>query len=306
MENKLKYEEGLVSVVIPTYHRAETLERAIESVLSQSYKKIECIVVNDNEPNDKYSHLLYEKLKTYIENKKIIFLEQSHHKNGAAARNYGMQHSNGEYVAFLDDDDWWKRRKIEKQVDFISRQGNECGAVSTICEFYKNDQLIRRSLPYMDGKIYKEILGREVDVTTCSVLIRRACLDKTGYFDENLKRHQEVQLLSFLAWRYEIKLIPEYLTCISIEDARNRPKAEELEKVKRDFLESVEPIMKNLSLSERKSIISLHWLEIVYRKISERKYKSAFFDVIKILESPKAVGKSIKRIWRRMKESRLA
>ena len=96
MENKLKYEEGLVSVVIPTYHRAETLERAIESVLSQSYKKIECIVVNDNEPNDKYSHLLYEKLKTYIENKKIIFLEQSHHKNGAAARNYGMQHSNGE------------------------------------------------------------------------------------------------------------------------------------------------------------------------------------------------------------------
>ena len=269
MENKLKYEEGLVSVVIPTYHRAETLERAIESVLSQSYKKIECIVVNDNEPNDKYSHLLYEKLKTYIENKKIIFLEQSHHKNGAAARNYGMQHSNGEYVAFLDDDDWWKRRKIEKQVDFISRQGNECGAVSTICEFYKNDQLIRRSLPYMDGKIYKEILGREVDVTTCSVLIRRACLDKTGYFDENLKRHQEVQLLSFLAWRYEIKLIPEYLTCISIEDARNRPKAEELEKVKRDFLESVEPIMKNLSLSERKSIISLHWLEIVYRNINQ-------------------------------------
>lgn len=298
----MRYEKGLVSVIIPTYRRAETIKRAIDSVLSQSYKKIECIVINDNDPNDEYSCRLKQELKMYINNNEIIFLQQPQHRNGAAARNYGICHSRGEYIALLDDDDWWKPEKIEKQIDFITKQGNECGAVSTLIEIYKSGYIIRKTLPYKDGKIYKEILGREIDVTTCSVLIKRSCLDDTGYFDENLRRHQEVQLFSFLAYRYEIKLLPEYLTCYGIEDAGNRPKSDELEKVKKDFFHSVKPIMRTLSRSEQKSIVALHRMEIAYREISEKHYKAAFFSIVKILKSPRTLGKAMKRILRRAKE----
>ena len=101
----------LISVVIPTFNRAHVLERAIDSVLGQTYQNIEVIVVDDASTDE--TLVVLEK---YWEQVKIIHTRN----NGvSAARNKGLKHCKGEWVAFLDSDDEWLPQRLEKQIEFI-------------------------------------------------------------------------------------------------------------------------------------------------------------------------------------------
>ena len=98
------YTPGLVSVVIPTYKRSDTLERAINSVHNQTYRDIEILVVDDNVPGDAYSQSV-KRLIDRLAYDNVTLVTQPRHINGAAARNAGIRKSKGEYISFLDDDD---------------------------------------------------------------------------------------------------------------------------------------------------------------------------------------------------------
>ena len=111
-----EYAKGLVSVIIPTYRRSKMLERAIESVLGQTYTNLEILLVNDNNPNDEFTVEIQERIKKYASDSRLQFIIQDRHVNGAVARNVGIKIAKGEYVAFLDDDDWWEKDKINKKI----------------------------------------------------------------------------------------------------------------------------------------------------------------------------------------------
>lgn len=292
----MPYEEGLVSVIIPTYRRSDTVARAIDSVLGQTYRKIECIVVNDNTPNDACSTALYQSLGKYEGDRRFRFIEQETHVNGAEARNCGIRAAKGEYVAFLDDDDWWKEGKIEAQVRLIRARGESCGGVSTLVEFYRQGKPFRWSRPYKDGRIFKQILRREVDVTTCSVLLRHTALDDAGYFDNSLMRHQEIQMLAFFASKYDIVLLKEHLTCISVDLNDNAPASDNARKIKRAFFHAVEPLMDRLSKAEQKRIRALHAQELCLIEWRERKILPAIKDGLKALRDPITFFLAMKRI----------
>ena len=104
----MNYIEGLVSVIMPTYRRSEKLIRAIESVLNQTYKNLELLLVNDNEPFDEYTEQLKKRVEKYSADKRFQLIIQEKHVNGAVARNFGIRRAKGQYIAFLDDDDWWE------------------------------------------------------------------------------------------------------------------------------------------------------------------------------------------------------
>ena len=96
-----EYVQGLVSVIIPTYRRSDMLDRAIKSVLNQTYDNIELLLVNDNIPNDEYSQALLDRVKIYETDDRFRLILQEKHINGAAARNAGIKEAKGEYIAFL-------------------------------------------------------------------------------------------------------------------------------------------------------------------------------------------------------------
>jgi glycosyltransferase involved in cell wall biosynthesis len=98
----------LVSIIIPTFNRAKLLERAIKSVLGQSYKAIEIVII-DNHSTDNTDEVVNK-----FNSEKIIYLKIHNYGSIAASRNYGIQNSTGEYIAFLDSDDWWQLNKLEK------------------------------------------------------------------------------------------------------------------------------------------------------------------------------------------------
>lgn len=243
----MEYVKGLVSIVIPTFRRSDMLSRAIESVLNQTYRCVECIVVNDNNPGDEFSRVLYSMLDKYSGDERFRFVEQEVHKNGAAARNAGIKVAKGEYIAFLDDDDFWDANKVEVQVSVLNKLSEDWGAVSCLMRFYRKGELYSANVPYKDGAIHFEVLTRSISMGTGSLIIRRKALDKTGYFDENLRRYQDPQLFSCLTEQYKVKLIKRYLHNRDVDDAQNRPTIKTINEFQDAFFLSVTPQFNRMS-----------------------------------------------------------
>ena len=112
-ENSIK---PMVSVIIPTYKRYNMLPRAIASVLSQTYSNIQIVVVDDNNPDTEYRKKTEALMEQYALDERVKYVKHSKNANGSVARNTGIKSSDGEIVAFLDDDDFFYPEKIEKQI----------------------------------------------------------------------------------------------------------------------------------------------------------------------------------------------
>ena len=99
----------MVSVIIPTYNRADTIKRSIESVLSQSYQDFEIIIIDDGSTDDTY------RVVKEIRDTRICYIKGDKRMGANAARNIGVQRAKGEFIAFQDSDDIWRKDKLENQ-----------------------------------------------------------------------------------------------------------------------------------------------------------------------------------------------
>jgi glycosyltransferase involved in cell wall biosynthesis len=109
-----------VSVVIPTYKREiEYLLRAINSIKNQTYKNTELVIVDDNPPDSEYRKKVQCFMKQYNNDPNVIYIANPKNMGGSLARNNGINVATGEYITFLDDDDEYLPKKIEKQLDFM-------------------------------------------------------------------------------------------------------------------------------------------------------------------------------------------
>lgn len=281
-----EYVKGLVSVIIPTYRRSEKLIRAIESVLRQTYTNLELLVVNDNIPGDEYSDELVRKTKKYISDQRFHLIFQKKHINGAAARNEGIRQAKGEYIAFLDDDDWWHHRKLEIQVNILSKLDSDWGGVSCKIKRCNNNKVIAKLPRYRSGYVYKDILMLQSDFATGTLLLRHQFLDNAGYYDESLKRHQDLQLLVSFTSKYKLLQIDKFLHYCDVSDASNRLDGEQLIETKKAFFASVNPIMLKLNEKERKIIYALNDFEVGYVFLKNKKYLIGLKYSLLALRSP--------------------
>ncbi len=203
----------LVSVVITTHNRLNLLKRAVSSVNSQNYKNIELIVVDDHSDDG---------TKEWCQNQsfKYIYIPNNESKGGNYARNLGIKSSMGEYVAFLDDDDYWIHDKITKQVQLILSKDCAlvyCGRKLEIVNI-DNTVSFKDILP---NPSYKDDMKRKILKTICcttsTIIIKRQSLIDVGMFDENLKFWQEYELTIRLAQCTPFFYVNEPLTVYRID-----------------------------------------------------------------------------------------
>lgn len=173
----------LISVIIPTYNRARMIKRAVESVLAQSYKNFEIIVVDDGSTDG-----TKEALSEYINKGEIKYILQNNAGPGVA-RNNGIQKARGELVAFLDSDDEWMPDKLEKQVKVFQQKGDDIIVFSNM-EYInergeKIGELFQKTRP-SDGMILKQLLSDNF-ISTSSVVAPRSIILKAGGFAKNNK-----------------------------------------------------------------------------------------------------------------------
>jgi glycosyltransferase involved in cell wall biosynthesis len=204
--------DPLVSVIIPTYNRAEFIGQAVQSVLDQTYRNIETIVVDDGSTDN-----TCQILKEYKDRIKYIYQERSERSK---ARNKGFRHSEGDYVAFLDSDDLWLPIKTEKQVQVLN-ENPDTGVVYTGVQFIDKkghahngeiswDEPVRQVL-YEDLMTHNVITG-----SLSSVMVIRECLDRVGVFDVSMKACEDLDLYRRIARHYRFHKIDLPLVKIRI------------------------------------------------------------------------------------------
>ena len=203
-----------VSVIISTYNRAHYVPHAIQSVLDQTFEDFEIIVVDDASTDN--TKEVIEK----FEDERICYIRHKKNKGGSATRNTGIKHSRGRFIAFLDDDDLWMPTKLEKQLDLI-KNNPRIGVVYTGALEINNSGKVRGfHIPSRRGNIFPDILRKNY-VGSCSrVLVRKECLDKSGFFDENLPAIQDFDLWVRLAKRYEFDYVEEPLVLYRVHEKR--------------------------------------------------------------------------------------
>lgn len=195
-----------VSVVIPTYNRAEKVLAAVESVLAQTVSDLEIIVIDDGSSDDTGRVLA----KTF--GAQIRYYTQAN-QGASVARNRGVEEARGEWVAFLDSDDLWEADKLEWQFKALHQFGAQCGACYTDTRFFNHAET--RTMFQLSEQEYqhegtlginKDVLPRLVRpggagmvVCLSSLLARTDLIRKTGGFDTKLLYSQDSEFMFRLA-----------------------------------------------------------------------------------------------------------
>ncbi|MBO8157757.1 MAG: glycosyltransferase family 2 protein [Bacillaceae bacterium] len=187
-----------VSVIIPTYKRSDFLERAIDSVINQTYKNVEIIVVDDNDPDSSVRKNTEEKVQKYLNKyENIMYLKNKKNLGGALARNEGIYHSTGYYITFLDDDDIYLPEKIEKQVAYMNEHDLDLSFTDVRIHNEKNKLIDYREHKYIKSFENEELLKYHLMhhlTPTGTYMFKRESLLNIGCFD-NVKVGQEFRLM---------------------------------------------------------------------------------------------------------------
>lgn len=193
----------MVSVVTPTYNRADFLAEAIDSVLAQTYTRFEMIIVDDGSTDG-----TRELVERYSDDPRIRYFYQEN-QGQSVARNWGIAEAKGEFVCFLDSDNAWFPHKLERSLDvfranpsvdivygdnvLIDEHGRESG----------RDSMVRHS-----GRITSELL-KDNFVTMNTTMTRRRCLEEMGGFNPNDPVADDYGLWLRLSSRYKFEYVPE-------------------------------------------------------------------------------------------------
>ena len=259
--------DDLVSVIIPTYNTNNSLKRAIKSVLDQTYMKIEIIVVDDNNLNSTGRKNCERIMQCYKLNSKVKYVKHKQNINGSAARNTGVANSKGFYIAFLDDDDFFYKEKIEKQIQFMKK--NNYDFCSCYCKIYKNIYSFKIKENYISDVLFL----KKAPQTSSFVLTKNLFLKLNG-FDETYIRHQDYEFLIRACLVTKIGILPEVLYERANNNVDNRAKGEKLEKVKEKFLSDFENVITLYKINKKK-IIGKNYASVFLAYIREKNYKDA-------------------------------
>jgi len=179
----------LVSVVIPTYDRPEYLKRAVESVLEQTHENVELIVVDDHSPTPAEAILSDLSHGTV----QVRHVRHSENRGANAARNSGIEAATGEFVAFLDDDDYWKPTKLERQLDVFETSSADVGVVCTGVQYVDEDGALVAEVPICDGDTIQSVVDGDIPTTFSALMIRSSVIDEAGLPDERFPSWQDLE-----------------------------------------------------------------------------------------------------------------
>jgi glycosyltransferase involved in cell wall biosynthesis len=170
-----------VSVIIPTFNRAETILAAVVSVINQSYPVTEIIVVDDCSQDNTRGVL------ASIQDSRLRIVRSQKQSGAAAARNLGVKHAKGLWIAFQDSDDYWFAHKLEKQMELVKNFPDAILYYSRFIQYYagKIELVPHQSFKHTSGFVKDDLLLSNF-VSTQTILMKRSCFEDVGGFNESL------------------------------------------------------------------------------------------------------------------------
>ncbi len=286
-------DKPLISIIIPTYNRAHLIGETLDSILAQTYTKWECIVVDDGS-HDKTE----EVINTYSVNDsriKYVHRPQDRLPGGNAARNYGFELSQGEYIQWVDSDDLIKPSKLEVQVNkLIDREGK----IVCLCkaEMFNSQGKTRfkKSVEFSRLSFFEDYITRRLDMGTTQPLWRKSFLTTQGLYDEELRRGQDFDFLSRISSseKFDFTYVDESLVKVRLDDNVRITSTEYDSKSHRYLLESFLKVNKMLISKDLNTGMYIKFLNILIGKIL---YSVQNFDYDTAIEAIKSITFSVKQ-----------
>lgn len=203
----------VVSVVIPTYNRAAILPRTLRSVLAQTERDIEVLVVDDGSTDGT------DELVAGYADPRVRYLPQPRNAGVGAARNRGLREARGEFIAFLDDDDEWLPTKLSRQLACFAHAPDNVGLVYSGVEDHDGAGGVVVRTPTHRGWVYQDLLLTNVlHGGGSNVMIRRCAVAAAGLFDEDLAAIEDYDYWVRIARFFAVDFVAEPL--VRYHDAR--------------------------------------------------------------------------------------
>ncbi|WP_299487736.1 glycosyltransferase family A protein [Acaryochloris sp. IP29b_bin.137] len=229
-----------VSVIIPAYNVMRFLPSTVNSVLEQTFKNFELIIIDDGSSD----HIV--QWSAELVDPRIKFISQEN-KGAQIARNVGIENAVGEYIALLDADDLWEPTKLEKQVSYLERH-SDIGVVYTWTGLIdeRGNSLGRVVASQACGNVWEKIIVRDDILCSNSVaLIRSKCFDAVGYFDPDLEGFQDWDMGIRLAYKYQFGVVKEVLTFYR-HRSQSMSRSRSMEGTKKTSIEVIEKSFKSV------------------------------------------------------------
>lgn len=283
-----------VSIILPVYNRAHVISRALTSILNQSFKDIEVLLVNDASTDN-----LNTALMAYSD-PRLRILEHTYNKGAAAARNTGIKAARGELIAFLDSDDEWSQTKLEEQISHFeqSKQENRNVAGSFTSFYLKkpNDtEEIRRFKTIKKWKHY--FLEGCLISPGSTLLVEKGVYKDIGLYDQSLERFEDWDWLLRFSKKYQLVAYDSPLSKVYLEKKclyQSVPSA--LKKMTRKH-------RKELSFYEKIKFLTTCQLELCYSHMDQRPLTASWYLFSALLLNCIALNNVWGRLFQRLKTS---
>ncbi len=205
-------EHSAVSVVVPVFNRASLIESTMNSVLAQTHRPLELVVVDDGSTDDTVK-VVQDWSASNSSDALTVRCVQQENLGANTARNRGVTESTASFIAFLDSDDSWLPEKTQKQLAELEADeqigGVYCGLQTVDLDTSSVHPVTPRN--YSTGDLLKQMLIQDVTNPTSCWMVRKSCFDDVGMFDESLLARQDWDLWIRLSSNYLIACVPEVL-----------------------------------------------------------------------------------------------
>lgn len=196
----------VVSLIMPTYNRPDSLPEALESIAKQTFKDIEVIVVNDGGCDVDYV------IEAAAENINIKYICHDNNKGVSAARNTGIRNAQGKYITYLDDDDMLYPPHIKILVDFLETTKYHVAYVDAyrvLQEKRESEYITIAKEIYYSQDFNRDYFLVASYIAVQTIMHEKACIENVGYFDESLTTHEDLDMWIRLSHNYEFAHIPK-------------------------------------------------------------------------------------------------
>lgn len=255
----------MISVIIPTFNRAKTIQRAVNSVLKQTYKDIEVIIIDDGS-TDNTEDIIKE-----INNSKIKYIKLDKNYGACYARNVGINMAKGEYLTFQDSDDEWVEEKLQLQLNNLKANNSDIDFCSILICNKKSKRIPNEAkIMKMKKKGIKRALLYSNFVSTQAILGKTECF-KREMFDNEMLRLQDYDLILRMSNYFKISytkkvLVKLFIQKDSIGNDNKKLIQANLRIIKKNY---------NLNKKEKKILVSKRNESIGNAYLREKKIKEA-------------------------------
>jgi len=281
--------DNLISVIVPTFKRPDRLLRALRSVLNQSYPDYEILVVDDD-PNENDLAIILDDLK----DDRVKLFKNDRTKGANGARNTGILKSNGDYLAFLDDDDEWLPDYLQSQCSILSSTDDSFGLVHADFYVEENNGWEEKHQDFQ-GAILVELITDQFRIGSGSnIFIKKAAIQTAGLWDEEMKRQQDLEFL--------VRILSNFKACsnpvVGLKIyGHNDPSPEKTFETREIYVDKILKYLNRLSISDQKLFYSNHYRRQTNYLMKMKAYKKGLSYWKKAIENklvvPRKDGKII-------------